>query len=77
MEEADFQAASLSSCVFSDCNLTRVSLAEATFTRSELRGCDLSGAGNPERLRGVRMPWADVVDAAAELAEATGLEIVD
>ena len=77
MEEADFQAASFSSCLFSDCTLTRVNLAEATFARSELRGCDLAGAGNPERLRGVRMPWADVVNAAAELAEATGIEIVD
>jgi uncharacterized protein YjbI with pentapeptide repeats len=77
MEEADFQAATFSSCLFSDCTLARVSLAEATFVRSELRGCDLAGAGNPERLRGVRMPWADVVNAAAELAEATGIEIVD
>jgi hypothetical protein len=25
----------------------------------------------------VRMPWADVVNAAAELAEAVGIEIVD
>jgi uncharacterized protein YjbI with pentapeptide repeats len=77
LDEADFQAATLSSCLFLDCSLTRVSLAEATFVRSELRGCDLAGAGNPERLRGLRMPWADVIDAAAELAEATGIEIVD
>jgi fluoroquinolone resistance protein len=77
MEEADFQAATLSSCLFEDCTLTRAVLAEATFARSELRGCDLAGVGNPERLRGVRMPWADVVNAAAELAEATGIEIVD
>jgi uncharacterized protein YjbI with pentapeptide repeats len=77
MEEADFQAATLSSCVFEDCTLARAILAEATFVRSELRGCDLAGVGNPERLRGVRMPWADVVNAAAELAEATGIEIVD
>jgi hypothetical protein len=77
MDEVDFQAAGLSSCVFDDCALTRASLAEATFVRSELRGCDLAGVGNPERLRGVRMPWGDVVNAAAELAEATGIEIVD
>jgi uncharacterized protein YjbI with pentapeptide repeats len=77
MEEADFQSATLASCLFEDCNLTRMSLAEATFVRSELRGCDLAGAGNPERLRGVRMPWADVANAAAELAEAAGIEIVD
>jgi uncharacterized protein YjbI with pentapeptide repeats len=77
MEEVDFQAAGISSCLFDDCALTRASLAEATFVRSELRGCDLGAVGNPERLRGVRMPWADVVNAAAELAEAMGIEIVD
>jgi hypothetical protein len=51
--------------------------AQASFRRSEMPGVDLSGAGNPECLRGVRMPRADVVDAAGELAEAVGIEIVD
>jgi hypothetical protein len=77
MEEADFNGATLSSCVFDDCVLTRTSWAGATLTRSEMRGVDLAGAGNPECLRGVRMPWADVVNAAAELAAAVGIEIVD
>lgn len=77
IEEADFQVAVLSSCVFEDCVLTRSSWSDATLTRSEMRGVDLSGAGNPECLRGVRMPWADVVNAAAELAEAVGIVIVD
>lgn len=77
LEEADFQGATLSSCVFDDCVLTRSSWADATLVRSEMRGVDLAGAGNPECLRGVRMPWADVVNAAAALAEAVGIEIVD
>jgi uncharacterized protein YjbI with pentapeptide repeats len=77
MEEADFNGAMLSSCVFDDCVLMRTSWAGATLTRSEMRGVDLAGAGNPECLRGVRMPWADVVNAAAELAAAVGIEIVD
>jgi hypothetical protein len=42
-----------------------------------LRGVDRAGAGDPECLRGVRMPWSDVVNAAAELAAALGIEIVD
>jgi uncharacterized protein YjbI with pentapeptide repeats len=77
LEEADLQTATLTSCLFVDCSLTRVSLAEAAFVRSEMRSCDLAGVGNPERLRGVRMPWPDAVNAAAELAEAAGIEIVD
>jgi uncharacterized protein YjbI with pentapeptide repeats len=77
MEEADYQDAVLASCVFVDCILTRSAWSNATFERSEMRGVDLAGAGNPECLRGVRMPWADVVNAAAELAAAVGIEIVD
>jgi uncharacterized protein YjbI with pentapeptide repeats len=77
MEEVDFQDAALASCVFDDCVLTRSAWAGATLERSELRGVDIAGAGNPECLRGARMPWADVVNAAAELAAAVGIEIVD
>jgi len=77
MEEVDFQGAALASCVFDECVLTRSGWSGAALTRSEMRGIDLSGAGNPEFLRGVRMPWADVVNAAAELAAAVGIEIVD
>jgi hypothetical protein len=54
-----------------------VSLAGATFVRSELRGCRLESLGNPERLRGVRMPMADVVQAADVIAAAAGIEIVE
>lgn len=77
MEEGDFHGSSLTSCVFDDCVLIRSSWSGAVFARSEMRGVDLAGAGNPECLRGVRMPYADVVNAAAELAEAVGIEIVD
>ena len=77
LEEADFDGARLSSCVFEDCVLRHTTWSGASLERSEMRGVDLTGAGNPERLRGVRMPWADVVGAAAELAEAVGIEIVD
>jgi uncharacterized protein YjbI with pentapeptide repeats len=77
MEEADFSGATLSSCVFDECGLTRTGWSDATFTRSEMRGVDLAGAVAPECLRGVRMPWADIVNAAPELAAAVGIEIVD
>jgi uncharacterized protein YjbI with pentapeptide repeats len=77
MEEADFNGATLTSCMFEDCVLIRAGWSGAVFRRSEMRGVDLAGAGNPEFLRGVRMPLADVVNAAAELAHAVGIEIVD
>ena len=77
MEEIDLQGATLSSVLFLECALQRATWAGVTLTRTELRGCDLAGAVNPERLRGMRMPWADAVDAVAELAAAVGVEIVE
>jgi uncharacterized protein YjbI with pentapeptide repeats len=77
MEESDFYEAQLTSVTFVDTTLARASLSGATFAGSELRGCDLTGVKAAERLRGVRMPWVDVVGAAAVLAEAVGIDIVD
>ena len=75
MQESDFYEAQLDSATFSDCDLPGVTLTGATLTGSEMRGCDLSSAHSPERLRGVRMPWSDVIRTAAELA--SGIEVVD
>jgi uncharacterized protein YjbI with pentapeptide repeats len=77
MQEVDFYEAKLTSVVFTDCVLAGVTLAGATFTSSEMRGCDLSGAVNPGQLRGVRMARPDVINAAEDLAAAVGIEIVE
>lgn len=77
MEEADFYDAKLSSVAFAGCDLTKANLAKTTFVDCEMHGCDLEGIGNPERLRGVGMPWADIVKAAAVLAAAAGVHVVD
>jgi uncharacterized protein YjbI with pentapeptide repeats len=77
MEEVDLYGATMSSTVFSGCELTRASLAGASFSRSEMRGCTLDGVSNAERLRGVAMPWADVLRSAAVLADGLGIRVVD
>jgi uncharacterized protein YjbI with pentapeptide repeats len=77
MEEADFYQASLRSVVFDDCTLTGANWSGATFERSEMRGSDLSGADGLESIRGVRMPWSDVVRSANEIARAAGIEVID
>jgi uncharacterized protein YjbI with pentapeptide repeats len=77
LQEADFAEATLESVAFESCALTGAVWTEAVCTRSELRGCDISGAVNAEQLRGMRMPWTDVVGAAGELAAALGIEILD
>jgi uncharacterized protein YjbI with pentapeptide repeats len=76
LTESDFYGARFESVVFVDCDLSRALWAEATFQNSELRGCDISGAGNPERLRGVAMPWSDVLASAGELARAAGIVVL-
>ena len=77
MEEADLYQAALTSVAFSTCDLTRASLAKATFDRCEMRDCELNGVGNPEQLRGVAMPWPDIVRSAAVLASGVGVRILE
>ena len=77
MGEADFYDAHLRSVTFEDCDLSGANLAGATFENSDLRGCDLSGVQGADRLRGVRMPWADVIRSAGELAAGIGIEVLD
>jgi uncharacterized protein YjbI with pentapeptide repeats len=77
LDEIDFSGAELASVAFVDCVLIKAMWADATLTRCEMRRSDISGAGNPERLRGVRMPWADALASAGELAAAAGVEIVE
>jgi uncharacterized protein YjbI with pentapeptide repeats len=77
LDEIDFGGAKLVSVEFVDCALVKALWTEAILTRCEMRGSDISGAGNPERLRGVRMPWPDVLSSAAVLAAAVGVEIID
>jgi uncharacterized protein YjbI with pentapeptide repeats len=77
LNDADFFEASFSSVVFEDCDLRAANWAGASFSRSELRGCELTGGMSLERLRGVRMPWDDVIRSAGEIAIAAGIEIVE
>jgi uncharacterized protein YjbI with pentapeptide repeats len=60
-----------------DCDLTRAGWSGVRFERCELRGCDLSDAIGLERLRGVRMPWDDVIRSAGEIARAAGIEVIE
>jgi uncharacterized protein YjbI with pentapeptide repeats len=77
LDDVDFYGTSLESVSFVDSTLARAVLAEATFRRSEMRRCTLHGAGNPERLRGLRMPLQDAVSNVVELASGLGVEIID
>lgn len=77
MSECDFEEASLKDVLFERCELRDATLSAAALQRVELRGCDLRGLRGVEVLRGVRMPWDDVLENAALFALAAGIEIVD
>jgi uncharacterized protein YjbI with pentapeptide repeats len=75
--QADFQEAQLRAARFVDCDLTEADLAAARFDRCELRGCTIDGIRGADRLRGVSMPWEDIVAAAGTFAAAVGVSVLD
>jgi uncharacterized protein YjbI with pentapeptide repeats len=77
LEEADFYGAKLRSVLFERCVLAAATFETAALERCELRGCDLTDIAGVDRLAGSRMPLADVVQIAALLATAAGIEILD
>ncbi len=77
MAECDFYAATLSDVLFERCELQKARFSSARMKRVELRGCDINGLEGVEALRGVRMPWNDVLENAPLFAAALGLEIAN
>jgi len=77
LEELDLYGSKLEDVLFERCALREASFSECTLDRVELRDCDLSGAQGAAALRGVRMPWPDVIANAGLFAAVVGIEIVD
>jgi uncharacterized protein YjbI with pentapeptide repeats len=75
--QADFQEANLRAVRFVDCDFSEADLANARFERCELRGCTIDAIRGAERLRGVAMPWEDVVASVGTFAAAVGVTILD
>jgi uncharacterized protein YjbI with pentapeptide repeats len=74
---ADLQEARLRTVVFEDCDLREADLTGARFEGVDLRGCRLDGVRGAERLDGVRMPWADVLQNAGLFAAACGVRVLE
>jgi uncharacterized protein YjbI with pentapeptide repeats len=77
LTQADFQEAQLRAVRFVDCDLSEADLTDARFDRCEMRGCTLDGLRGAQRLRGVSMPWSDVLAAAGTFAAALGIDVRD
>jgi uncharacterized protein YjbI with pentapeptide repeats len=77
LTEADFTGAQLTAVRFADCDLSRADFQGARLSSCEMRGVRLAGLHGVERLRGVALPWPDVVENTATWAAALGLRVLD
>jgi uncharacterized protein YjbI with pentapeptide repeats len=76
LEEADFSGAALTDVVFDRCDLRRASFAACRIERVDLAGCTLAELTGVESLRGVRMPWNDLLENAPLFARGLGIEVI-
>ena len=78
LREADLRQGRFQAVEFRGCDLTGADIGGARFAAGcEMRGCTLDGLRGTDRLRGVAMPWADVVAAAGVFAAELGVRLVD
>jgi len=77
MTECDLYGASLTDVLVDRCELREATFSGARLERVELRECNLAAVRGAEALKGVRMPWNDVLANAPLFATTLGVEIVD
>jgi hypothetical protein len=77
LTEADLLEARLRDVELIRCTLAGADLRGARFERCTMRGCDLAGLHGIDRLEGISMPWADIVDAAGTFASALGVRVLE
>ena len=75
LAESSFMHARLESVAFVDCRLDGADFRHARLTACAIRGASLDGVLGVESLRGVRMPWPDVLASAGALAAALGISV--
>ena len=75
LSEASFMDARLEAVAFVDCRLEGADFRDARLSGCAIRGATLDGVLGVESLRGLRMPWGDVLSSAGALAAALGITI--
>jgi uncharacterized protein YjbI with pentapeptide repeats len=75
LTDASFMEARLEGVEFIDCPLTGTDFRGAKLTRCAIRGSSLEEVLGVDSLRGVRMPWADIVGSVGALAAALGIAV--
>lgn len=77
LSDATFQDARMRNVQFVDCELAGTDFRGARLTDCRLRGTPLDGVVGVESLRGLAMPWPDIVASAGALAAALGIRAED
>jgi uncharacterized protein YjbI with pentapeptide repeats len=77
LREADLRSTRMEAVRFERCDLTGADLRGARLERCEMRGCTLDGLRGADRLRGVAMPWDDILAAAGVFAGELGVRVLD
>lgn len=75
MTDASFMAARLESVEFIGCKLTGADFRGAKIKGCAIRGSSLDDVLGIESLRGLRMPWGDLLASAGALAAALGIAV--
>ena len=75
LTDTSFMGARLQGVVFEDCTLSGTDFRDARLEGCAIRGSSLDEVLGVQSLRGVRMPWSDVLASAGALAAALGIRI--
>jgi uncharacterized protein YjbI with pentapeptide repeats len=75
LREASFLNARLLNVEFVDCRMTGADFRGARLAGCAIRGASLDDIVGVDSLRGVRMPWGDIVSSAGAMAAALGIEV--
>jgi uncharacterized protein YjbI with pentapeptide repeats len=75
LTETSFMEAQLESVAFIDCKLGGTDLRGVKLKGCTVRGASLDGVLGVDSLRGLTMPWMDILDSAGALAAALDINI--
>ncbi|MBV9193575.1 MAG: pentapeptide repeat-containing protein [Solirubrobacterales bacterium] len=75
LTDASFMEAQLDAVEFVDCKLAGVDFRGVKTKACAIRGASLEGILGVNSLRGITMPWPDVLHSAAALAAALGINV--
>lgn len=77
LREVSFADAQLDGVTFLGCDLTGANFHGARLRNCRMRGASLEGITGIESLRGLTMPWPDLVESTGALAAALGIAVED